>query len=236
LKKMFLAAVAVFAITTLASAADLPQQAAPQQPYYRPPPVVSPAYDWTGFYIGVMGGYGFSDNASVNGFAVTNAGLKGGFAGSTLGFNYQSGQFVFGVEDDFAWSGIGKTWPASFGVSVQDQMLAFGTITGRAGFAANNFLIYSKGGYAYMLNEISATGFGATAWERRYHGGWTVGAGLEYGFAGNWSAKLEYMFAQYLATPYVYLNGATLAADVHTVKAGINYRFGWGGQPVTARY
>jgi len=230
LKKILLSTVAFFSITTLASAADFPQQ----QPNVRAPQAVSPTYDWTGFYIGVMGGYGQSNSASVNGFAVTNAGLKGGFAGSTLGFNYQTGQFVIGIEDDAAWSGIGKTW-SSFGVTTQDQMLAFGSVTARAGFAANNFLIYGKGGYAYMLNEISATGFGLTAWERRLHSGWTVGGGLEYGFTSNWSAKIEYMFAQYLAAPYVYLGGATLAADVHTVKAGINYRFGW-GQPVVARY
>jgi outer membrane immunogenic protein len=228
--KLAILAVAIATSASCALAADMPQA------YSRAPVAVSPAYDWTGFYLGAMGGYGFSDNASVNGFATTNAGLKGGFAGATLGANYQIGQFVFGIEDDFAWSGIGKTWPATFGVAVQDRMLAFGTITGRAGFAANNVLFYGKGGYAYMLNELSGTGFGATVWERRYHSGWTIGAGLEYAFAGTWSAKVEYMFAQYLASPYILLNNATLAADVHTIKAGINYRFGWAGQPVTARY
>lgn len=232
MKKIFaLVILATFAAST-ANAADVPQQ---PQPYYRPPPVVSPAYNWTGFYIGVMGGYGMSNSATVNGIAVTNAGLKGGFAGSTLGFNYQTGQFVFGIEDDAAWSGIGKTW-SNFGFTTQDQMLLFGTVTGRVGFAADNFLIYGKGGYAYMVNDVSAAGFGGSAWEMRYHPGWTVGAGLEYGFTGNWSAKVEYMFARYLAEPYVYFGGTTLAADVHTVKAGINYRFGWGAQPVVARY
>ena len=226
-----MATVALLAITTLASAADLPQQ----QPYSRGPVAVAPAFDWSGFYVGVMGGYGFSDSAAINGIAVSNAGLKGGFAGATLGTNYQIGQFVIGIEDDFAGSFIGKTW-SGFGVTVQDQMLAFGTLTGRVGFAANNVLLYGKGGYTYMLNEISATGFGASAWERQFHNGWTVGGGVEWAFAGPWSAKAEYMFAQYLAAPYVFLGGATLAADVHTIKAGINYRFGAAPAPIAARY
>jgi outer membrane immunogenic protein len=182
-----------------------------------------------------MGGYGVSDSATVAGLTVTNAGLKGGFGGLTLGTNFQTGRFVFGIEDDFAGSFIGKTW-SGFGVTTQDPMLAFGTLTARVGFAADNVLIYGKGGWTYMLNEISAAGFGITAWERQYHNGWTVGGGVEWAFAGPWSAKAEYMFASYLAAPYVYLGGATLAADVHTVKFGINYRFGGGAQSVTARY
>ena len=87
-----------------------------------------------------------------------------------------------------------------------------------------------------MLNEISASGFGVSAWERRYHNGWTAGAGVEYGFTPTWSAKAEYMFARYLAAPYVFLGGANLAADVHTVKFGINYRFIWVGQPAAGPY
>jgi outer membrane immunogenic protein len=234
MKKSFVLAFILSLSGTAVYAADVPQQMPPQQPYYRPPPVVSPAYNWTGFYIGVMGGYGQSTNALVNGVAVANTGLKGGFGGLTLGSNYQTGQFVFGIEDDFAGSFISKTWPGF--VATQDQLLAFGTLTARAGFAADNVLIYGKGGWTYMLNEISASGFGMTAWERRFHNGWTAGGGVEWAFAGPWSAKAEYMFAQYFATPYVYLNNRTLAADVHTVKFGINYRFGWGAQPVTARY
>lgn len=231
LKKIFLATIVFFIKTTFASAADIPQQ----QPYSGAPVAVAPAYDWTGFYIGVMGGGGFSDSAAINGFAVTDAGLKGGFAGLTLGNNYQSGQFVFGIEDDFAGTFIGKTWPLGFGVQVKDQMLMFGSLTARAGFAVNNVLIYGKGGWAYMLNELSTTGFGISVLERQFHNGWTAGGGVEWAFAGPWSAKAEYMFASYFAAPYVSLGGATLAADVHTVKAGINYRFGW-GQPVVARY
>ena len=224
MKKIFFVMSAVTAAGA-ASAADIPQS-------YSPTPVpVSTSYNWTGLYIGAMGGYGMSNAVTVDGIA-TNVGLKGGFVGSTLGFNYQSGHFVFGIEDDAAWSGIGTT---QFTSTAQDQMLLIGSLTGRIGFAADNILIYGKGGYAFTLNDLNVSGLGGSAWEIRYHPGWTVGAGLEYGFAGNWSAKVEYMFARYIDEPYVLARGTTLGADVHTIKGGINYRFGWGG-PVVARY
>jgi outer membrane immunogenic protein len=75
---------------TTSNAADLPQQ----QPYSRAPAAVSPVYDWSGFYIGVMGGYGFADNVTVGNLTVTDAGLKGGFVGGTVGANWQMGQFL----------------------------------------------------------------------------------------------------------------------------------------------
>jgi outer membrane immunogenic protein len=113
-------------------------------------------------------------------------------------------------------------------------MQAFGSITARARFALNNVLIYGKGGYGWMDNEISASLLGVKGSESHFHSGWTAGGGAEFAFAGPWSAKFEYMFAQYFKETYLpALGGVSLAADVHTFKAGINYRF---GGPVVARY
>ena len=84
-----------------------------------------------------------------------------------------------------------------------------------------------------MDNQISASAFGITASESHFHNGWTIGGGAEFAFAGPWSLKAEYMFARYLNEPYTQLNGVTLAADVNTFKAGINYRL---NAPITARY
>ena len=226
-----LLALALFAIPpTLASAADLPSQYP-----NTPPPVIATVFNWSGFYLGLMGGYGMSTREAVNDTILTNSHLTGAFVGSTLGFNYQVGQFVIGIEDDGAWSGIRKTWPVGFG-SVTDQILAFGSVTARAGFAIDNVLIYGKGGYAWMFNDLYAAGPGGWAWELRYHPGWAVGAGLEWAFAGTWSTKLEYMYARYLDMPYVINNNSTISADVQTVKIGINYRFGCCAPAVTARY
>jgi outer membrane immunogenic protein len=217
--------------STAASAADLPPQ--PQQPY-RPPVVVSPAFDWTGFYIGVMGGYGWSNSATVGGIAVTNADLKGGFAGGTVGYNFQMGQFVVGIETDAAWSDVNHTETIFSIVTAQDKFQSFGSVTARGGIAVNNLLIYGKGGYAWTDNQISATAFGLTLSESHFHNGWTIGGGIEYAFAGPWSVKGEYMFARYLSQTYLAAaGGVTLAADLNTFKAGINYRF---NAPITARY
>jgi outer membrane immunogenic protein len=227
MKKLVFALILLSA--TAASAADLPSQ----QPY-RAPIVVSPAFDWTGFYVGVMGGYGWSNSATVGGIAVTNADLKGAFAGGTLGYNVQMGQFVFGVEADAAWSDINHTETIFGLLTAQDKIQSFGAVTARGGIAVNNVLIYGKGGYAWMDNQISASAFGLTASESHFHDGWTIGGGIEYAFAGPWSVKGEYMFARYLSETYLAAaGGVTLAADVNTFKAGINYRF---NAPITARY
>ena len=99
-------------------------------------------------------------------------------------------------------------------------------------------LFYAKGGYGWMNNEIRSTSFLAKFAESHYHSGWTVGGGAEWAFAAAWSAKGEYMFARYSNQTYLATlapPGLTLGFDVHTVKAGINYRFGWDG-PVVAKY
>jgi outer membrane immunogenic protein len=226
MKKLIFASILLSA--TAASAADLPPQP------YRTPIVASPAFDWSGFYIGAMGGYGWSDSATIGGIAVTNADLKGGFGGGTLGYNVQVGQFVVGVETDAAWSNINHTENVFGFVTFQDKIQSFGSVAARGGIAVNNLLIYGKGGYAWLDNQISASALGLTVSESHFHSGWTVGGGIEYAFLGPWSVKGEYMFARYFKETYLAAaGGVTLAADVNTFKAGINYRF---NAPVTARY
>jgi outer membrane immunogenic protein len=199
----------------------------------------APAFNWTGFYVGVMGGYGWSDQATVNGITTTGNDFKGGFAGGTVGFNYQpvGCMFLVGAEADGAWADIGRSQSVG-GVLVSDKIRAFGSVTGRVGIAADTALFYAKGGYGWMNNQVSGSAFGTTIAESHTHSGWTVGGGVEWAFAGPWSAKGEYMFARYSNQTYLAAltpPGLALGFDVHTVKAGINYRFGWGG-PVVAKY
>jgi outer membrane immunogenic protein len=221
--KLRIAALALLATTTYAGAADM---AAAPVPYTQ----AAPGYNWTGFYVGAMGGYGWSKSQGVD--------FSGGFAGGTIGANWQVSNFVLGIEGEGAWADIGQTTGGGlFGAS--DRIEAFGSITGRLGVAFNNFLIYGKGGFAAASNKISLTVLGLTASDTKTHTGYTVGGGVEYGFAPNWSAKAEYLFAHYQSENYfagILPPGvASGAFDVHTVKAGINYRFGWGG-PVVAKY
>jgi outer membrane immunogenic protein len=236
--KKILTAIVLVASAGTASAADMPMAA----PYTRVP-YVSPVYNWTGFYIGAMGGYGWSDTvrATIGGLAVSTSSndLKGGFAGGTVGYNQQMGSWVIGIEADAAWSDL-KYSQSAFGVTLADKIQSFGSVTGRIGFLpAQMLLLYFKGGYAWADNQISATGFGATFAESQFHSGGTVGVGLEYLFVPNWSAKVEYMYAYYSNANYLTTfvpGGIGLGATVNTVKAGVNYHFGSFGGPVVARY
>ncbi|MCA6125996.1 porin family protein [Bradyrhizobium sp. WSM 1704] len=233
-KTIAAAALLVALSATAASAADLPVYTKAPPP---PAPVVSPAVNWSGFYIGGFGGYGWSNEVhasatGVGGIDFSTDEVKGGFGGGTLGYNWQApgSTFVGGIEVDAAGSGIQYTL-AGIG---KDELNAFGSVTGRLGLAYNAALFYVKGGYAWANNKATVLGVS----ESNLHSGWTVGGGFEYMFAPSWSGKVEYMYADYAKETYfasVVPPGADVGASFHTVKAGINYHFNWGG-PVVAKY
>ncbi|MEO6841325.1 MAG: outer membrane beta-barrel protein [Bradyrhizobium sp.] len=233
--KLKIAGLALMASCSAVMAADMPSAV----PYQKAPYIVDPGTNWTGFYIGAMGGYGWSDSVrtTIGGLAFTasSSDLKGGFGGGTLGYNWQSGQAVFGIETDAAWSDI-KYSETAFGITLADKLQSFGSVTGRIGLAANAALFYVKGGYAWADNQISASALGATFSESHVHSGWTIGGGLEYMFVPNWSGKVEYMYSDYRNASYLTAfapGGVGLGVTVNTVKAGVNYHF---GGPVVARY
>jgi outer membrane immunogenic protein len=236
MKKLFLASVALIALSTVASAADL---AARQ--YTKAPPM-DPGINWTGFYIGAMGGYGWSDHGRVTvggvAFAGSGSDINGGFGGGTIGYNWQMGSpWVFGLEADVAGADISNS-QSSFGVTLTDKIDAFGSVTGRIGYAVGPALFYAKGGYAWADNKMSASvaGVGTVFSENHVHSGYTVGGGLEYMIAPAWSAKAEYMYADYGSETYLAAfvpGGVGFGAAFHTVKAGINYHF---GAPAVGRY
>lgn len=240
MNKIFVAAVAIVAMSAPALAADLGARRYTKAPA----PMMSPATNWSGFYVGAMGGYGWSNSISasipgVGGATVNTDALKGGFGGGTAGYNWQApgSQFVFGLEVDAAGGSIGASATA-FGVTGRDRINALGSVTGRAGVAFDSALLYVKGGYAWANNKISASAGGLTVSESKTHSGWTLGAGVEWMFAPAWSAKAEYMYADFGKERYaatVVPPGVDVGASVHTVKVGVNYHFGWGG-PIVAKY
>ncbi len=213
----------------IANAADIPAPAPATAPVYVPPRAA--VYNWTGFYVGAMGGYGWSNNNGND--------LKGGFGGGTIGYNAQFGNFVVGIEGEGAWADINQS-ASLFFVTATDRIQAFGSLTGRLGVALDNVLIYGKGGGAIASNKISVTALGLVADDTQTHLGYTVGGGVEWGFAPNWSVKGEYLWAHYESQNYFtnQIPGGISSGtfDVNTVKVGVNYRFGWGAAPVTARY
>ncbi len=233
MKNVFLASVAVLSFSSMAAAADL-------APYTKAPPVVvNPGVNWSGFYIGAMGGYGWSDRLRVSvlgvGASANSSDINGGFGGGTIGYNWQVNQWVFGLEADAAGADISDSETA-FGITVSDKIDAFGSVTGRIGYAAGAALFYAKGGYAWADNKLSASALGLGFSESRIHSGWTIGGGFEYMFAQNWSGKVEYMYADYDNETYLASfvpGGIGFGGAFHTVKAGINYHF---GAPAVARY
>ncbi len=205
----------------VAAAADLARR--PPLPYY-PPPAVVPVYNWTGFYVGLNGGgaFGSSKWDSTNSFNI-----DGGLIGGTIGYNYQAGPAVFGVEGDVDWADIsGSTTTACVpGCKTSDSWLA--TIRGRLGYAAGRFMPFVTGGGAF--GDIRATTPGLPT-ASKDNAGWTLGGGLEAAIAGPWTAKVEYLYVN-LGKFNCGLNcGAGLTVDnvsFHTniIRAGVNYRF-----------
>ena len=236
MKKFLLATVAVVALgaTVPALAADL---AAAPRTYTKAPAYVQPIYNWTGFYIGGHIGGAFAGSNSLQGDSRFLGGIQGGA-------DYQfANNWVIGAEVQYSWmnnSNGGVTFPGGTLVTSSSDQL--GSVTGRLGYSFGPALLYAKGGYAWKdKDNLTATLAGtpvAFTTTGNTTDGYTVGAGLEYMFAPNWSAKIEYQYYNFGSTTF--LTGAGLAGsrfndDEHTVKAGLNYRFNWSG-PVVARY
>jgi outer membrane immunogenic protein len=223
-----------------ASAADLGSRTVSRAPVVAPVPFFS----WSGLYVGAHIGGGWGDNDwSVVGTGVTASHDVSGFlGGGQIGFNYQINQWVFGIEGDMSWadlSGDGLCSTTAFRCHSDVNWIA--TLTGRVGVAFDRALVYVKGGAAWADTDyrrtVVATGAAAGSASETQQG-WTVGAGLEYAFTPNWSAKVEYNFLDLGTDRLTFTDGSVSDLDqqIHALKVGVNYRFGWGAAPVTARY
>jgi len=204
-----------------ASAADLSRP----PPITKAPPYVPPYYNWTGFYIGVNGGggWGTSNWSPLPGSFNTSGGLVGG----TLGYNWQFGQWVWGLEGDADWSDIkGSATGPGCGIgscTTQNDFLA--TARGRLGFAADRWMPYVTGGLA--IGDIKASNPIALG-VNQTNAGWTAGGGIEFALASNWTAKVEYLYVDLghvncTVTCGPLTNSVSFTANV--VRGGFNYRF-----------
>jgi outer membrane immunogenic protein len=242
MKKFLLATVALVALgaTVPALAADLGARA----PYTKAPVYAAPIYNWTGFYIGGHVGGAFSSDNNFNGLTTGNNSNGRFLGGLQVGADYQfAPNWVLGVEGQYSWlasGNLGAVFPGGF--AYNNNQRGLGSVTGRVGYTWGPGLLYVKGGYAYSDNSESVTFGGvpvAFAINGNHRDGYTVGAGLEYMFAQNWSAKIEYQYYNFgsanFVTPAALVPFGNFTTDDHTVKAGINYRFNWGG-PVVAKY
>jgi outer membrane immunogenic protein len=212
MKKLLLAGVALAGLVAgagTASAADLPVRTAP-------PPLVAavPVFTWTGFYVGVNAGYGWHDSNDesifvpagalvtaplATGFIATNADNGDGFVGGgQIGYNYQFGAFVLGVEADLQWADLGGSndlgfVPTGFGTFVPAAVAGgldwFGTVRARLGFAFDRALVYATGGFAYGGSDNNNNGFFDNNSDTRT--GWTLGGGVEYAITNNVTLGVE---------------------------------------------
>ncbi len=209
MKKILLTTVAFAALGMApAVAADLAART------YTKAPVMAPLPTWAGFYLGGMGGYASENSGSPS--------IKGGFAGGTLGYNWQAGSLVYGLETDAAWADINAS-VSGLGLTLTDKIDSTGTVRGRIGYAFNTVLLYGTGGYAWANNKLSLTTLGATASESKFLSGWTVGAGVEVLFAPKWSVKAEYLYKSFGGETYFGVPSGDL--NLHSVQVGINYHF-----------
>ena len=223
MKKLLLASVGMLALgITSASAADIALRRAPPPPA----PVYTPAFTWTGFYAGINGGYGWGGSTSFSApFALSSFDTSGGLVGGTLGYNYQMNQIVFGVEGDIDASWI-KGSSICGGFTCQTKNSWLGTLRGRIGYAFDRFMPYVTGGAAFGDIRATTPGFAGVT---NTNAGWTVGAGLEFAIAGNWTAKAEYLYVNLGKFNCGLSCGLTATDNVsfstNLVRGGVNYRF-----------
>jgi outer membrane immunogenic protein len=252
-------ALALAAMTIPASAADIPRPAPP-------PPVVAPpvVYNWSGFYIGGNLGGKWADHdgdlSLDNVFAVTPLGIfgtggkdsEGAFVGGgQIGFNWQAGGWVFGIEGDFQATsaertfvccgplGLGLGFTAGDTVSVKNDWQA--SVRGRIGYAWDRFMVYGTGGVAFANIEATVAvqpvptivgvvpGLFASASDTLT--GWTVGGGIEFGLWDNWSLGVEYRFSSFDASDF---NHGNLFLDT-IISSPLRSRFDLETHEVTAR-
>jgi outer membrane immunogenic protein len=254
-------------LTGAAAAAALltgPAMAADLAPVYKAPPPPVAYYDWTGVYIGGNVGYGWGRTEIEDpSFFGTNVffipterfNTSGVVGGGQIGWNYQFQRFVFGTEVTFNWSDVKQNndnVPLLFGaanIQRSSQANWYGTATTRWGVTWwDHVLFYSKIGVAWghfnYNDSLNITGIGnvynSGASETRT--GWTVGTGIEWAFAGAWSAKIEYNYLDFGTKSIDFLPVAgiipvnlNINQNISTITVGLNYRFNWVG-PVVARY
>lgn len=215
------AALALVVAAPAVQAADLGGR---YKSYKDEPDVGPPRYLWTGLYTGLQAGYGSADAYLFDGVGVYGSPEVDGFiGGGTLGYNFQSGQIVWGLETDFSFADIqgrGSCAPISPSCSANVDWLW--TLRGRVGIDMNGWMPYITGGYA--LADVSArdgVGSGSDTVS-----GWTIGGGLEVKLDRAWSIKGEYLYVD--LDESINLSGGPGRAsieDLHIVRAGINYKF-----------
>ncbi|MGO8953831.1 MAG: outer membrane protein [Rhodomicrobium sp.] len=200
-------------VVALASANAADMYRAPDGGGYKDGPVYAEV-NWSGLYAGANAGYGWSANTDY-------LDPTGAFGGAQIGYNFQRGPVVFGIEADFEGAGITDSNAYN-----KSEMNWFGTVRGRLGYTFGKALVYGTGGFAF--GDVENSHAGATPWSYTdTQTGWVAGAGVEYKLTPNWSGKVEYQYLDLSASDWKHVLGLGNETDtqVHTIRVGVNYFF-----------
>lgn len=232
-KTILLATLSSLALAGAASAADL-------APVYKAPPMA--VASWTGFYIGANVGavrhdFSFTDNDDWDfGSTFWTHSKTGVIGGGQIGYNWQSGSYVWGLEGDFDGMGLKQSTTlagGSVGASTSIDWLS--TVRVRSGLAIDRTLLYATGGLAIaQVKDAWGDGFLGTFGEDFHKSqtqlGWTVGGGVEHKFTPNWSLKGEVLYADLGTTSASANDGvatftSTFTHTLVTGRVGLNYEW-----------
>jgi outer membrane immunogenic protein len=272
MRKILLAGTAIAVVITAGSAgaADL------SRPILKAPPPI-PVFSWTGWYVGVHvgGAWGTKewqdpvvtafDGVSTTTFSfpdttIANYGVNGFLGGLQIGYNYQSGPWVWGVEAQGSWAGIRGSDACPFfagKATCRTNVDALGSFAVRFGGTIDRAMLYVKGGPAWAWERhrtdaiFCGKGPGActtvSTESKHWRWGGMLGAGVEFAFTNSISGKLEYNYMDFGTRTYTFgpisSPGAPpgfgetvdvkIRQNIHLVKVGLNFRW---DQPVVARY
>ena len=215
-------------------------------------------YNWSGLYLGGNGGYSWNDSGTSfvtsNGLTGGSGNLAGWVFGGQIGYNWQIGAFVVGLEGDLQWSGerssttaICSGCTASTTINTSENIDAFATLRARAGIAFDSVLVYGTAGGAWADASANVNVAGASSGLNLSSSkvGWTAGGGVEVALLNNWTAKLEYLYIDTgsisgtAAIPST-LGGGTITESAairdSIIRIGFNYRFPIEPWPTAPRY
>lgn len=192
-------------------------------PRAAPAPVAAPAFSWTGFYIGYNSGGARGELRSV----FVRHDTRGLLLGGQIGYNWQTGPWVLGVEADYDWARLSGDTPVCpiIGITCESRLRSIGTVRGKLGYAVKNIMWYGTGGFAYGDQRGSITSpfllIGGT--ESRTLTGWTAGAGMAWAPWGN-------NLITHIEALYFDLRSDTGAIRSHSgmmLRTGLSYKFDW---------
>jgi outer membrane immunogenic protein len=201
--------------------------------YAAPAPVyVPPAFRWTGFYVGLQGGYmwGDADHSFNDATLGGTSDQDGWIGGGHLGYNWQTGPWVLGLEADIEGGDVGGSYANLFSAGSYDVNW-MGSLRGRVGFAADRTLFYTTAGWAFA--DVDAAGVTLThagAGSDTVNG-WTLGAGVEHAFTNNFTMRFEYRYTDFGDTSVRLTDGLggvvtmPVEVDTHALRVGASWKF-----------